>query len=84
MFLRIVKKVHPQSVIDIGSGTGRITEAITPFITKIIQQSSEAGMTFPLIWDDLLLSLKHKNHGESVLQELERLRVARAIQSQSR
>jgi hypothetical protein len=29
-----------------------------------------------LIWDDLLFYLKRKNHGESVLQELERLRVA--------
>jgi hypothetical protein len=29
-----------------------------------------------LIWDDLLTSLKEKRHSESVIAELERLRVA--------
>jgi hypothetical protein len=29
-----------------------------------------------LIWDDLLISLQEEHHGESVIAELERLRVA--------
>lgn len=35
VFANIAKKVRPRSVIDIGAGTGRITEAVAPFAESV-------------------------------------------------